>query len=69
MLAKNPRPPLGIWFYALPFTIFASKLAPTRSMYIRKTLLGRRATFGSPHRFFLQKAVWCFTEKILKPCE
>jgi len=29
LLAKNPRVPLGIRFYALSFTTFASKLAPT----------------------------------------
>ncbi|WP_338921675.1 hypothetical protein V0M98_03250 [Pseudomonas silesiensis] len=29
LLAKGSRTPLGIWFYALSFTTFASKLAPT----------------------------------------
>ncbi|VVO50379.1 hypothetical protein PS838_00259 [Pseudomonas fluorescens] len=37
MLAKGSRAPLGIWFYALSFTIFASKLAPTggSQVYLR----------------------------------
>ena len=29
MLAKNPRAPQGIWFSAVSFTTFESKLAPT----------------------------------------
>jgi hypothetical protein len=32
LLAKKPNAPLGIWFYALSFTTFASKLAPTRGL-------------------------------------
>jgi hypothetical protein len=39
-LAKKPNAPLVIWLYALSFTTFASKLAPTGGIGFRNGLCG-----------------------------
>ncbi|VVP39152.1 hypothetical protein PS874_04631 [Pseudomonas fluorescens] len=60
MLAKNQRPPLGIWFYALSFTTFASNRASTGCSYrgsMRSAVITTQAISRNSRRKILPTGV------------